>query len=398
MIANPDTVSLSLDIPPHDPPRPPRVVFVDDESSVLSAYRRTLHSSGVDWEASYFDSVVSALHEIGSDPPDVVISDICMPVQGGFALLQAMSSNPKTMHVPVVLVTGVNESDLKRHALDSGAVDLLNKPVQAEDLIARVRSVLKIARYEAQLRIHARTLEEMVRERTQRLALSHQEIVFRLAAASDYRDTDTGLHVRRVAAVSRRLAEQLDLPSDRCEQIFLASTLHDIGKIGIPDMVLRKTGPFTAEDRRVMQSHCQIGYDILCGERRLMDVDTTAVPHDLLAVAGQIALCHHERWDGTGYPRRLKGNAIPLEARIVAVADVYDALRSSRTYKPPIDLVTVAELVRRESGAHFDPVVVEALQACWDEIDELVSPLRDAPTVATHASTSAFRSIEHGNC
>lgn len=359
-----------------------QVLYVDDDPAVHSGIQRVVYMFKLDWEVTFVLSVREALAHAARHKPDVIISDVTMPGENGFVLLSKLAGLPELCTVPTVMVTGNQDADLKRRALQLGAVDLLNKPVVAEDLIARVSSALRIARHEAQLRDSARELERRVQERTRELEISRREIVLRLAAAGEFRDTDTGAHVRRVATLSRLVAERLGFAAQHCDDLALASMLHDIGKVAIPDGILRKPGQLAADERALMQQHCTIGYRILSGESgspgsRLAEVSRAGIGGELMALAARIALCHHERWDGRGYPERLAGEAIPLEARIVAIADVCDALHSPRPYKAAIEPDDVRAVLGAERGAHFDPAVTDAMLAIWPAVrDVLAAPPR----------------------
>lgn len=365
----------------------PTLLFVDDERAIHAGIRRILAALRFRCNLRFAISVDDAIARINENCPDVVLSDVAMPGKDGFALLRAVRNTAQLRHLPIVMITGSHDQSLKRKALELGAVDLITKPLQAEDLIARVNSVLKIARYENQLRANAVFLEQRVRDRTLALEQSRREIIFALAAAGEFRDLGTGRHVRRVAAVSKVVADRLGLPAQLADHISVASTLHDIGKIGVPDGILRKPGPLTPEERAMMERHCEIGYDILRGEvsgfaigEKIFEVAAGA--NSLMELAREIALCHHERWDGGGYPRHLPGERIPLGARIVAIADVFDALRCKRPYKPAIPQQRVLEILRSESGKHFDPAVVNALESAWNEVEEMLLPFWDSAVEA----------------
>ncbi|GAB4121906.1 MAG: response regulator [Acidobacteriota bacterium] len=357
-----------------------RLLFVDDEPSVLDLFSRMLE--GQNWESHFCTSVEEALACLRSLSVDTVISDIRMPGRDGFELLAEIRGNPRTRNIPVIIITGDSDRALKRQALDLGATDLLNKPVSREDLLARIRSSLRLKHYQDRLARQVEELDYRVRERTRQLEASHREIVWRLAKAAEYRDDQTGYHVVRVAVLSRLLAEGLGMDQDFQDLIFLTSPLHDIGKLGIPDSILLKEGKLSPAERRLMEQHCVMGAEILSQEPSAISVSSlrggeivlyrgarTANP--LLEMAASIALGHHERWDGTGYPRRLKGQAIPLECRIVSMADVFDALTSWRPYKPPLPDREAVQMVVKCSGTHFDPVIVDAFVRNREQILEL---------------------------
>jgi len=359
-----------------------RILFVDDEPNVLQSLRRMLRSQPFAWETEFVDCAARAWDALLAARVDVVVTDVQMPGVDGLALLQRIRQNERTSDIPVVIVSGLAEAGLKARALDLGATDLLSKPIAVEDLLARLRSALRIKEFQEQQRRQTELLECAVRERTAQLAASQLEIIWRLGKAAEIRDEETGNHVIRVGHSSRTVAYTLGLDAEFSQQLFLASPLHDIGKLGIPDSILLKRGRLSDEERCLMQQHCEIGAAILsnCTSRpdhaansRIpgfsecvsFDSHTT---NPLLKMAATIALCHHERWDGKGYPRKLAGESIPIEARIVAICDVFDALRSARPYKPAFSEERALDIVRSEFGLHFDPVVGEAFETSLDEL------------------------------
>lgn len=351
-----------------------------------------LRSEAHRWETHFAGSVDQAISIAEGNPVDVVVSDVSMPGKTGLDLLEEFKLRENLRHIPIVILTGSGDSALKRKALNAGAVDLLTKPVDSADLVARLESVLKIKGYEDQLRDHARQLEQRVAERTRDLETSRIEIVLRLAAAGEFRDTDTGHHVVRVAHLSRIIAQHMGLGDVQCSQILFTSPLHDIGKVGIPDSILRKPGPLTPEERLQMQQHCEIGHAIL-RSRGLLPLslekgvgDRLGDCNELLDVAARIALHHHERWDGTGYPHRLAGDQIPIEARIVGAADMFDALCSRRPYKEPVPVDRVREILSAESGRHIDPQVWHAMNAAWAELTQVMARLTDAVDATARAA------------
>lgn len=368
-----------------------RLLFVDDEPRILDAIRRMLRCEASRWETIFASSVDEAIAKATECAPDIVISDVTMPAKSGLDLLREFKQNATLRHVPVIMLTGLGDSSLKRQALELGAVDLLTKPVEAADLRARIENVLKIKNYEDRLRNYAIELESRVAERTRDLEHSRVEILMRLAMAGELRDTDTGRHVVRVAEFSRIIAEQLGLNRHACDELLVTSPLHDIGKVGIPDRILRKPGPLTEAERIEMQQHCRIGYDILRSRGNVSSVIESLFKRSddgnrLLEMAASIALNHHERWDGKGYPNRLRGEKIPLDARIVAGADVFDALCSPRPYKDAILPQQVRQIMQSESGTHFDPAVWNAMDRCWGALVEIVQKLRDDAPVTGMAA------------
>lgn len=358
------------------------LLFVDDEQSFLSAVRRLLRRHMDLWRPLFAQSADQALELTGQHPVDVIISDVMMPGKTGFDLLEALQASPKTRNIPVIILTGALDSRLKRIALDKGATDLLNKPVEYEDLVARLTSALRIKSYQDELLATNQTLEEKVRQRTAQLEYMHQDLIWRLAKAGEFRDEDTGDHVVRVAGFSRVIARALGLPRDEADLIFFTAPLHDLGKIGIPDRILLKKGPLDAAERKLMESHCEIGASILLerpkGRKSIFtpgDMDETRFIRDdkIRQTAARIAMSHHERWDGTGYPNGLKGDKIPIQGRIVAVADVFDALCARRSYKKAYSPGRAWQMIEEESGTHFDPRVLAAATPLMNEFRQILA-------------------------
>jgi putative two-component system response regulator len=362
---------------------PSHILFVDDEPRVLDSIRRTMRGASADWRFSFAGSVDDALALVGAGGVDVVVTDLDMPGRNGFELLRALAADPGSRHLPVLVLTGNAEFDLKRRALEAGAFDLVSKPISREDLVARLVSVLRTKRYADELASLNATLERKVRDRTRDLERSRTDILLCLAMAGECRDDDTGRHLVRVAHYSRAIAREVGLPAAEVEGIFLASPLHDIGKLGIGDDILRKAGPLTEPERATMQGHCRIGHRILtcravvAGELEDPGHAPPESANPLLDDAAVIALNHHERWDGAGYPNRIAGEAIPLRARIVAVADVYDALTTRRSYKEAMPHAVAARIIAEGAGSHFDPAVAGAFASICPLLDAIRSRWTD---------------------
>jgi len=356
-----------------------KILFVDDEPHFLSSIARMLHSYKSKWDFDFANNVDQAYNQVLNEEYDAIVSDITMPQKNGFDFLKMLQQTQKTSYVPVIILTGNAEASLKREALNLGAADLLNKPVMREDLIARLQSTLRLKHYQDELADFNNQLTQKVKERTRELELARQDIMWRLAKAAEYRDEETGDHISRVAVFCQTLAHQLGLDSDSVERIFLASPLHDVGKIGIPDSILLKPGKLTPAERAIMQTHTEIGAAILTEAPHGMDYLLTEhleiirsfANEPLKHVAANIAISHHEKWDGSGYPKGLKGDEIPLEGQIVAVADVYDALRSHRPYKPAFDIDKVMEIMQSERGKHFSPLVLDAFEQVQPEFEQI---------------------------
>jgi len=283
--------------------------------------------------------------------PDLVFLDLHLPGCDGFHVLECLRSRaPGGDGVPIVMLTGDGDVRHRRRALAQGATDFVLKPFNPMEVLLRTRALLETRALHQALSEQNRDLEARVAERTAALEASQMEMLGRLAAAAELHDDETGLHTQRVATVAAHLARGLGLEEARVQLMLRAAPLHDLGKIGIPDLIVRKPGPLNEEEYRLMRTHATIGADILAGGHS-----------ELLQVAERIARCHHERWDGTGYPAGLSGEAIPLEARIVAVADFFDALSHERPYRAALSPEQALAMVRDGSGTHFDPTVAAAL-------------------------------------
>ncbi len=374
-----------------------RILFIDDEPNFLEGLKRMLHRQCNVWDVYSTHSVDAALDEISKVAFDAVISDVTMPGKDGFELLRILKDSETTKDIPVVILTGRDDHNLKSRALEMGATDLLSKPVNREDLLARLNNVLRLKSYQDELKAQNEILDRKVKERTAELEDSRLDIILRLGKAAEYRDKETGNHILRVGCYCRDLAEELDMEPDFVEMIFLTSPLHDIGKIGIPDKILLKSGKLTPAERKIMERHCTIGADILRGNPESMNPylkwyrNKSALKSSdnfILDMASTIALCHHEKWDGSGYPEGLKGKEIPLAARIVAVADVYDALRSERPYKPTCPQGQTLAIIRDDAGHHFDPMIYDVFVNIAELFDSIHSQLSDDASRSETISSS----------
>jgi putative two-component system response regulator len=358
-----------------------QILIVDDDQRMLDALRRSLRNQSDDWSMTFIRRPEDAWEALLQTAYDAVVTDIRMPGINGIELLERIRNTEQTKSVPVVILTGLNDHDLKEKALLCGAVDLLNKPVDTGELIARIKSVLQTKAYEDQLRDANELLSQKLRQQGADLAQTRMSVVCRLGMAAEFRDEATGNHVIRVGCFSRAIAATMEMPRSFLEMLLLAAPLHDIGKIGIPDSVLLKPGPLTDEEWAIMQRHCEIGECILREQSKAMVPmfdwyavepsvmkDTLENRDPVLDMAATIALSHHEKWDGSGYPRKLAGEAIPLESRIVAVADVFDALTSNRPYRPARPEEEALTIMDSTVGTHFDPRVYGAFTQALPDI------------------------------
>jgi putative two-component system response regulator len=298
--------------------------------------------------------------------PDLILMDIMMPNLNGFEVVTRLKTNEKLALIPIVMVTALQDVGDRVKALEVGADDFLTKPVDRMELRARVRSLLKVKAYNDHMVNYRQELETEVAKQTLVIAEAHAklrdaslETIFRLARAAEYKDEDTGNHIISMSRISAYLAERLGLNSVVVERILYASPMHDIGKIGIPDRILTKNGPLNDEEWAIMRMHTIFGGQILEGS----DIG-------FLRLGEVIALTHHEKWDGSGYPRGLVGAKIPMAGRIVAVADVFDALMSKRPYKPPLTMEQTVDIIRAGRGTHFDPEVVDIFMASLAEVNK----------------------------
>ncbi len=354
---------------PEPPQRPTRILVVDDEARNVKLIETLLQVQG--YATISAGNGTEALAMALSEQPDLILLDVMMPDMDGFETVARLKADPRTRPVPVIMVTALDDRDSKLRALDAGAEEFLSKPIDRADLTVRVRNLLRLKEYGDFLADHSRILEVQVKERTAQLEEAYRDTVFTLVRAAEQKDEETGHHIRRISHYCKLLAEGMNLPADFSDLIFHASPMHDIGKIGIADHVLLKPGSFTAEEWTVMRTHCTLGAKILA---------SGTSPYTRMGA--EIALNHHERWDGSGYPSGLTGEAIPLAARIMQICDVYDALRSKRPYKQPIDHARCVEIITRGDGRvepeHFDPAVLGAFALQADAFAAIYAQLTDA--------------------
>jgi putative two-component system response regulator len=337
-----------------------RILIVDDQEQNLSLLRRILARAGYEnVESTSTPAEVLALKE--KFQPDLVLLDLHMGDMNGFEVLQELVTNPHGGdHLPVLMITADDSAEVKRRALALGAKDFVRKPFVSAEVLLRIRNLLETRFLYQTLRDQNSELEQKVAERTKELEESRLEVLERLAVAVEFRDDDTGNHTKRVAEVSAKLAQAIGLPPATVELIRRAAPLHDIGKVAIPDNILLKAGPLTAPEFATMKTHTVIGSVMLADGRS-----------ELVRVSQRIARSHHEWWDGSGYPDKTSREAIPLEARIVAIADFLDALTHDRPYRPAWSLPDTLEEIAARAGIHFDPKIATALAG----IDWSASPL-----------------------
>ena len=356
-----------------------RLVVVDDLEANVLALEALLEQWGVGEVASTTESS-EAVALCAAHQPDLVLLDLHMPEPDGFEVMgQLRELQDPGLPLPVLVLTADITADTRRRALACGARDFLTKPFDPVEAELRVRNLIAARRYEQSLAERTDELEDRVRARTREVEASRLEVLDRLALAAEYRDDLTGAHTRRVAATAHAIGQRLGLDAENLRLLELAAPLHDVGKIGIPDAVLRKGGVLTTRERAVMRRHTLIGARMLA-----------ASESPVLRLAEKVALRHHERWDGTGYPEGLARQSIPLAARIVAVADVFDALCCARPYKPPWSIDRAVVEVLAGSGTQFDPDVISAF-ALLDH-----RALAPAGRFAPAPDTAAPSAVDHG--
>lgn len=333
-----------------------RIFVVDDEPANLRLMEKMLSKEG------YLQTVLIAdprevLPLYRQQAPDLILLDINMPHLDGYEVLELLNGLNDPTPAPVIMLTAQNGREHLLQALAGGARDFVTKPFDRAELVMRVRNLLEVHQAHRLVHNQKTVLEEMVHHRTQELNQSRLEVVRRLGRAAEYRDNETGLHIIRMSRYAALMAASLGWSDADCELLLHASPMHDIGKIGIPDHILLKPGKFEPDEWEVMKRHAQMGADILS------DGDSV-----LMQLARDIALTHHEKWDGSGYPNGLAGTDIPQAGRIVAVADVFDALTSSRPYKKAWSVEDAVRLLQEQSGRHFDPEIISHFLALLPEI------------------------------
>jgi putative two-component system response regulator len=345
-----------------------RILVVDDEAPVRRLLTRLLERNG--YSCGTAADAVEASAALETEPFDLLLTDMNMPGESGLDLIRAASE--RYPGLATVMVTGLDDRALANAALELGAYGYIIKPFESNEILISVTNALRRRALEIENRGHQARLEQQVRERTaelwnairhlettqENLRRSREETVKRLSIAAEFRDDETGRHIQRMSRYCGLLAREMGADSERGEYIRVASQMHDIGKLGIPDNILRKPGPLTPDERKVMERHCEIGWRILAESQS-----------ELLDVAAIIARTHHERVDGGGYPHGLSGNDIPFEGRIAAIADVFDALTTDRIYRSAMPLGRALEIMREGRGSHFD---AEALDAFFDALDEVI--------------------------
>ncbi|MBI5633599.1 MAG: response regulator [Nitrospirae bacterium] len=359
-----------------------KILVVDDEEQNVKLLSSLLRAEGYETETA--SNGREAVEKVKTGAPDLVLLDIMMPDMDGYEACSLIKNDAESSNIPVVIVTALSDRESKLRGLEVSANEFLTKPIDRIELVLRVKNLLRIKDYEDFMISHNQRLEQEVRKRTYELQIAmddiesaHQEIkssyietIYRLTLAAEFKDEDTATHIKRISYYCKLLAEQLGQSGEFCETIFYAGPMHDIGKIGIPDSILLKPGKLTSEEFDIIKTHTTIGGRILSNSSS-----------EFLAAAEVVALTHHERWDGTGYPRGLKGEEIPLMGRIMNIVDQYDSLRSKRPYKPPFNHEQAFDIIVKGDGrtkpGHFDPKIHGAFCVAADEFNRIFEGYQD---------------------
>lgn len=320
-----------------------KILIVDDQAPNVVLMEKMLHGDGYSNVHTATDprQVLGLYNEHHFD---LILLDLNMPYLTGFEVMDQLRELEPDSYVPILVLTAQPDMKTRLRALESGARDFLTKPFDRLEVLTRIRNMLEVRLMHNQIRDQNKVLEEKVQERTRELADTRFEIIRRLGRAAEYRDNETGLHIVRMSKYSQLLGRVAGMSEQQCELLLNASPMHDIGKIGIPDSILLKPGKLDPDEWEIMKTHPVIGAEILSGHQS-----------ELMTMASQIALAHHEKWDGSGYPHGLSGEDIPLEARVVAVCDVFDALTTARPYKRAWPVEDAVAYIYDNSGRHFDP-------------------------------------------
>lgn len=355
------------------------ILVVDDEPINIVVLSDLLKSS---YRVLVATNGEQALLRARSEPkPDLILMDIMMPGMNGYEACKALKADPLTEEIPVIFVSAMSEEVDETQGLAVGAIDYITKPISPAIVSARVKNHLELQAARKKLKQQNLMLEEQVQERTQEVQTTRDISILALASLAETRDNETGAHILRTQRYVKALALELrknpkysdQLSDEVIDLLFKSAPLHDIGKVGIPDAILLKPGKLTDDEFTIMKTHATLGHDaILKAEADLGDQHTS-----FLRFAREIAYSHHEKWDGSGYPQGLSGESIPLSGRLMAVADVYDALISKRVYKPAFDHEKANGIILEGRGSHFDPDIIEAYQTIEDEFRQIAANYSD---------------------
>ncbi|MEI7611961.1 MAG: HD domain-containing phosphohydrolase [Betaproteobacteria bacterium] len=343
-----------------------QIAIVDDSDINLTLFSALVNKLG-GCESMTFQDSMKGLVWCSENLPDLIIVDYMMPDMDGIQFISRLRAVVGCEEIPILMITANDDKDVRYEALESGATDFLTKPVDRIEFSARVRNMLALGSSRKKLADKAAWLADEVRKATAAVHAREQELLYRMSRAAEFRDPETGAHILRMAHYSQLIAQRLGLSEADQQLILQAAPMHDVGKIGIPDGILLKPGKLIPEEFEQMKRHAILGYELLKGSESTV-----------LQTAAVIAVTHHEKFDGSGYPHQVAGEAIPLFGRIVAVADVFDALTSERPYKKAWSLEQAAGFLRDGAGSHFDPACVDAFFASWDEVLDIHSRYQDA--------------------
>jgi putative two-component system response regulator len=329
----------------------PLVLVVDDDPSTRTLLQLQMEIDG--YLVAIAEDGMGAITTADAEPPDIILLDALMPDMDGFQVAEALKGSEHTRNIPIIMVTGLDDRESRLRALKAGAQEFLSKPLDRSEVSLRVRNMLMLREYSNFLADQNRVLGQMVEERSREVLASHRETIEALARAAGYKDEVSGGHVRRISHYTEELALALGMNAGFCETIHYASQMHDIGKVAIPDAILLKAGPLNQEEWAIMKTHTTLGAQLLGRGHS---------PY--LQMGAEIALHHHERWDGGGYPSGLKGQVIPISARLVNICDQYDTLRAERKYKEALSHASAVEIITVGDGrtlpSHFDPDILKA--------------------------------------
>lgn len=342
-----------------------KILIVDDEQTNILLLEDVLENEGYTNFTSTLDSR-KALDMYKEIRPDLVLLDLNMPHLDGFQVMEQLREVEKGSYAPILVLTAQSDRNIRLSALAAGARDFIEKPFDITEVVHRISNMLEIRLLHNQVRDQNQVLEKKVAARTHELEDTRQEAIHRLGRAAEYRDNETGMHVIRMSRLSQKLAEEIGLPEPECQLILQASPMHDVGKIGVPDEILLKPGKLDEKEWKIMKKHPEIGAEILSGSHSTV-----------MQMAETIALTHQERWDGSGYPRGLKGEEIPLAGRIVAICDVFDALTSKRYYKEAFSVEKSMQIIEEGKGKDFEPRLVDAFKKVLPIMIRIVKELPD---------------------
>jgi putative two-component system response regulator len=360
-----------------------QALLVDDSRSVLDFMKRLIEADGLVQATAFLDPV-QAIAAASECDFDIVLVDYEMPKMDGITFIRELRALPKFADIPIVMITSIQTDAIRMKALEAGATDFLPKRPQAMEMNIRLRNLIKLGVAVRKLSDRAADLASEVAAATRKLQEREEEIILRLALAVEYRDNDTGEHTLRVAKYSRIIAEELGLPPRLCRDIYLAAPLHDVGKVAIPDSILLKPGRLNDDEMATIRTHAAIGGRILANSHC-----------ELIQLGATIANAHHERWDGSGYPNGLKQLQIPIAARIVTVADVFDALTTKRPYKEAMPLPVARKYLEEKRELEFDPACVDAFLSRWNEVVEICTAQKAMPAGTTRSDTSTAMIFTH---